>query len=59
MPLLSGVPVIEFLCSYEFDGNQWSLTIFATTYEEAEMKLMAIGKGTVDGVLAETIPADD
>lgn len=51
--------MIEFVCSYEFDGQQWSLTIFATTHEEAEMKLKAIGKGTVDGVLVERIPADE
>ena len=51
--------MIEFVCSYEFDGKKWSLTIFATTYEEAEMKLKAIGKGRVDGVLRDRIPADE
>ena len=51
--------MVEFVCSYEFDGQEWTLTLFATTHEEAEMKLRAIGKGSVDGVLIETIPADD
>lgn len=39
----------EWLCSYEFASKQWSVVIWASTREEAEMKLRAVGKGKVDG----------
>lgn len=48
----------EFVCSYEFDGSNWTVTVWASTFEEAEMKLKAMGRGKVDGRLAERIPAD-
>lgn len=47
----------EFVCTYKFDGSKWSLTIWASTYEEAEMKLKAVGRGRVDGILHGIIPA--
>lgn len=49
----------EFCCEYEFDGSRWGVNIFASTREEAEMKLKAIGKtGIVLGVCGGKIPAD-
>lgn len=48
----------QFTCSYEFDGAQWCVDIWASTFEEAEMKLRAVGKGKVDGVVMGIIPAD-
>jgi hypothetical protein len=47
----------EFVCSYEFDGSNWSVTVWASTFEEAEMKLKAMGRGTVEGRLVEKILA--
>lgn len=42
-----------FACSYKFDGVSWGLEVWASTHEEAEMKLKAIGRtGKVDGVAA-------
>lgn len=47
----------EFEFSYEFDGHKWAGSVWASTREEAEMKLKAMGKGKIDGVLMGTIPA--
>jgi hypothetical protein len=46
----------EFTCSYQFDGCDWCVHVWASTHEEAEMKLKAMGRGKVDGVVAGTIP---
>ena len=47
-----------FVCSYKFDGSSWSVEVWASTHEEAEMKLKAIGRtGKVDGILGGKIPA--
>jgi hypothetical protein len=46
----------EFVCSYSFDGHNWSTTVWASTHEEAEMKLRAMASGTVDGVLGGVVP---
>lgn len=43
----------EFICTYEFDGAQWSTHVWASTHEEAEMKLKAMANGRVDGVVVE------
>ncbi len=51
--------MVEFTCSYEFDNHSWAVSVFATTHEEAEMKLRAMGQGTVDGVVMDKIPATD
>jgi hypothetical protein len=48
----------QFLCSYKFDDAEWSVTVWASTWEEAEMKLRVMGQGTVDGVVGAVIPAD-
>jgi hypothetical protein len=45
----------EFTCSFEFNGSTWSVPIWASTFEEAEMKLRAAGEGRVDGVVKEKI----
>jgi hypothetical protein len=47
----------QFVCEYRFDGSKWSVEVWASTLEEAEMKLRAMGKGKVLGQLAATIPA--
>lgn len=49
----------RFTCSYEFDGGRWSVDVWASTFEEAEMKLRAMGRGTVDGVVKSIFRADD
>jgi hypothetical protein len=49
----------QFTCSYKFDDVMWGVTIWASTYEEAEMKLKAAGKGKVDGVIMAKTPAND
>jgi len=49
---------VPFACSYTFDGKVYSLTIWATTSEEAEMMLKAVGEnGKVDGRLTDIISA--
>jgi hypothetical protein len=47
----------KFTCTYEFDGSTWGVEVWASTHEEAEMKLRAMGQGKVDGVVMGTIPA--
>lgn len=39
----------EFQVAYEFNGCKWSSSVWATTWEEAEMKLKAMALGTIDG----------
>jgi hypothetical protein len=47
-----------WLVSYNFDGHNWSLSIPAKTWEEAEARLLAIGQaGKIDGKLIFSIPA--
>jgi len=48
----------EFLCSYQFDGAEWSITIHAASEQEASRRMHAIGMtGRVDGELVADIPA--
>lgn len=49
---------VHFCFTYEFDGVQWIGEVYASTYEEAEMKIKAMGKGRIDGVVREIIPAE-
>jgi hypothetical protein len=49
----------EFVCTYNFDGSEWTLTIWAATREEAEMKLKAVGKGRVEGILGLEIGMEE
>jgi hypothetical protein len=44
----------EFIIEYDFDGK-WTASVWAYTYEEAEMKLRAMANGTIQGVLAHEI----
>lgn len=47
----------EFCCSYQFDGDQYSLIIPARDAAEAARRLRAIGMtASVDGELYERIP---
>ena len=48
----------EYAFSYEFDSHAWAGSLWASTWEEAEMKLKAIANGKIDGVLKGTVPAD-
>jgi len=48
----------RFCFTYKFDGVEWMGDLYATTREEAEMKLKAMGRGRIDGRLVEIIPAD-
>ena len=49
---------MDFACSYGHDRKQCCLTIRATSFEDAESRLRAIGAwGRVDGVLHAEIPA--
>ena len=48
----------DFACSYGHGKKQYCLNIRATSFEDAEARLRAIGAwGKVDGELMETIPA--
>ena len=50
---------IEFVVNYKFDGHNWGTSVWASTWEEAEMKVKAMGKGKVTGRLVRRIPAGD
>ena len=45
-----------FLCSYRFDGSEWSVTVYARSHDEAEKRLAALIWGKVDGEIKATIP---
>jgi hypothetical protein len=47
----------KYLCDYTFNGSKWSIDIYAESWEQAEEKLIAIGKGVVIGDCVEEIPA--
>lgn len=48
----------EFVCSYQFDGAEWGITIHAASEQEASRRMRAIGMtGRVDGELVAVIPA--
>lgn len=49
-----------WLCSYERDGDRYSIAIPAKSADEAEAVLLAqFGTGTVDGELAGSMAVDD
>ncbi|HYE19235.1 MAG TPA: hypothetical protein VEA69_12365 [Tepidisphaeraceae bacterium] len=49
---------IRFPFTYAFDGTQWIGEVYATTREEAEMKVRAMGSGTVDGPTRRLVAED-
>lgn len=49
---------VRFCFTYEFDGVKWGAEVWAATWEEAEMKIKAMGTGEIDGVVGEVIPAE-
>jgi hypothetical protein len=48
----------RFTCEYQFDGIRWGVDVWASTFEEAEMKLRAMASGKVLGPVHAIIPAD-
>lgn len=49
----------HFTGEYEFDGTKWAIdSIYAATFEEAEMKLKAVGKGRILGIHAGIVTVD-
>lgn len=46
----------RFLCEFEFDGSRWGVDIYASTREEAEMKLRAVAGGEVLGPCGGVVP---
>jgi hypothetical protein len=46
---------IRFAVEYEFDGMKWGTDVWASTLEEAEMKLRAMGGGTILGRMGGTV----
>ena len=49
-----------YLCSYGHDGAQWSFEIMASSHEDAEARLAAIGAwGRVDGIRVLRIRVPD
>ena len=46
----------SFICDYKFAGSSWSITLQATSYEEAEERLKEVSKGKVTGILKGEIP---
>jgi hypothetical protein len=49
----------QFTCSYQFDGHKWSVEVWASTHEEAEMKLRAMATGKVDGRVVGIVPSNE
>ena len=41
-----------YLCSYDYDGRRWSVDFPATSFHDAQKRLKAMAKGTVDGYQA-------
>lgn len=47
----------QFLCSYHHDGAQWSVTLDAYDFQDAEARCKKLGFLRLDGELIATIPA--
>ena len=45
----------EFTCEYQFDGETWGVSIYASSWEEAEKKLKAVSSGKVLGPVGANI----
>jgi hypothetical protein len=43
----------KYMCVYTFKGQKWSIDIYAESWEEAEERLKAISKGTIEGKLKQ------
>ena len=51
------MPATEYLCSYTYEGDQWSTSVHAESRDEARLRLRSIGMtGQVDGELVARIP---
>jgi len=50
-------PTKKFLTSYHHDGSEWSLTIDAYDWADAESRVKKLGYLRLDGELMATIPA--
>lgn len=46
-----------YLCEYQHDGSLWSITVQATSFEDAKARLQQMYYGRVLGTLEATIPA--
>lgn len=46
-----------FVCSYKYRGLDWDISVVATSFEDAQARLRAMGtSGVVDGILYAEIP---
>jgi len=45
-----------FLCSYQHDGAQWSVTIYAYDWADAEARVKKLGYLRLDGEIAVVMP---
>lgn len=46
-----------YVGSYQFDGNDWIIEVWAKNQDEAQRKMAAISAGKIDGQVMEIIPA--
>ena len=46
----------KYMCVYTFNRSKWSINIYAKSWEEAEERLVAISKGSIEGEVEEEIP---
>lgn len=47
----------KYMCVYTFNGSKWSIDIYAESWKEAEERLVAISKGSIEGKVEVEIPA--
>lgn len=45
-----------YLCDYHYKGQKYSVEIKATSFEDAEERRIAIGRGEVVGELVMSVP---
>lgn len=45
-----------YLCDYQYEGALWSVEIVASSFEDAERRLRALGRGKVAGEVQLVIP---
>jgi hypothetical protein len=56
-PVACDRPTIDYTCSYHHDGCEWSITISAYDWMDAEARVKKLGWLKLDGEIVATYPA--
>lgn len=52
---MTDAPLKPFAASYRCDGRRWAVTLYATSFSDAERRLALMAYGRVDGEIVAAI----